>query len=193
MLDSETEPCLMMEHVLEDVVIPDGYSQNLISSGHGSLMSSRITHSESLKDISQAIFNRQSSWSCCDSLNTSYMSNMASFHEIFPSVSLVDQVIDVDNLITRLLKVIRIIQIENEDCMNELQEQRDGLLEQVEKQKETNKVVVKQLKDWESLGARLKSEVKQLMCQMSKKNMEIDNLKTELNKQREEVEVRKIY
>lgn len=26
MLDSETEPCLMMEHVLEDVVIPDGSS-----------------------------------------------------------------------------------------------------------------------------------------------------------------------
>lgn len=26
MLDSETEPCLMMEHVLEDVVIPDGTS-----------------------------------------------------------------------------------------------------------------------------------------------------------------------
>ncbi|CAH1969514.1 unnamed protein product [Acanthoscelides obtectus] len=59
MLDSETEPCLMMEHVLEDVVIPDGHSHNLISSGHGSLLSSRLTHSESLKDLSQALFSRQ--------------------------------------------------------------------------------------------------------------------------------------
>lgn len=41
--------------------------------------------------------------------------------EIFPPISLVDQVIEVDNVITRLLKVIRIIQIENEDCMSELQ------------------------------------------------------------------------
>lgn len=81
--------------------------------------------------------------------------------------------------------------MENEDCMNELQEQRDNLSEQVDKQKETNKVVVKQLKDWETLGARLKTEVKELMAHLSKKNNEIDNLKGQLNKQREEVEVPK--
>nr|CAI5827123.1 unnamed protein product [Callosobruchus analis] len=169
MLDSETEPCLMMEHVLEDVVIPDGHSHNLISSGHGSLLSSRLTHSESLKDLSQALLSRQ-------------MTERASISFC------VDQVIDVDNLITRLLKTIRIIQIENDECMQELQDQRDGLLEQIEKQKETNKVVVKQLKDWEMLGERLKTEVKELMIQMNKKNLEIDNLKAELNKHREEVE-----
>lgn len=33
MLDSETEPCLMMEHVLEDVSMPDSHSHNLVSSG----------------------------------------------------------------------------------------------------------------------------------------------------------------
>ncbi|VEN45875.1 unnamed protein product [Callosobruchus maculatus] len=192
MLDSETEPCLMMEHVLEDVVIPDGHSHNLISSGHGSLLTSRLTHSESLKDLSQALLSRQmterASISFCGSLNTSYTSADATSltHDYFPS--LVDQVIDVDNLITRLLKTIRIIQIENDECMQELQDQRDGLLEQIEKQKETNKVVVKQLKDWEILGERLKTEVKELMIQMNKKNFEIDNLKAELNKHREEVE-----
>nr|CAH7767978.1 unnamed protein product [Callosobruchus chinensis] len=192
MLDSETEPCLMMEHVLEDVVIPDGHSHNMISSGHGSLLTSRLTHSESLKDLSQALLSRQmterASISFCGSLNTSYTSADAASltHDYFPS--LVDQVIDVDNLITRLLKTIRIIQIENDECMQELQDQRDGLLEQIEKQKETNKVVVKQLKDWEILGERLKTEVKELMIQMNKKNLEIDNLKAELNKHREEVE-----
>lgn len=192
MLDSETEPCLMMEHVLEDVVIPDGHSQNLVSSGHGSMMSSRLTHSESLKDLNQTLLSRQmsepASMSFYGSLNTSFTSDLVSLSEFFPSISLVDQVIEVDNLITRLLKVIRIIQMENEDCMNELQEQRDNLSEQVDKQKETNKVVVKQLKDWETLGARLKTEVKELMAHLSKKNNEIDNLKGQLNKQREEVE-----
>lgn len=192
MLDSETEPCLMMEPVLEDVVIPDGHSHNMISSGH-SMLSSRLTHSESLKDLSQAILNRQmseqASLSYAGSMHTSFTTGeLASLGELFPSISLVDQVIDVDNLITRLLKVIRIIQMENDDCMNELQEQRDSLLEQVDKQKETNKVVVKQLKDWEVLGARLKTEVKELMAQLSRKNTEMDNIKTELNHQREQVE-----
>ncbi|KAJ8955167.1 hypothetical protein NQ318_009060 [Aromia moschata] len=192
MLDSETEPCLMMEHVLEDVIIPDGHSQNLISSGHGSMISSRLTHSESLKDLSQAILNRQkseqTSMSFAGSLTTSFTSDLTSLSDLFPSISLVDQVIDVDNLVTRLLKVIRIIQIENDDCMNELQEQRDSLSDQIDKQKESNKSVVKQLKDWEVLGVRLKAEVKELMAQFGRKNVEIDNVKTELNKQREEVE-----
>ncbi|XP_050297319.1 uncharacterized protein LOC126736802 [Anthonomus grandis grandis] len=187
MLDSETEPCLMMEHVLEDVVIPDGYSHNMISSGHGSMLSSRLTHSESMKDVSNLYFSRQHSEPT--SLNTSFTtSDIFSLSEYFPAISLVDQVIEVDNVITRLLKVIRIIQIENEDCMADLQDQRDTLTEQVDKQKETNKLVVKQLKDWELLGARLKSEVKELMGQLSRKNNEMDGIKSELNKQREEVE-----
>lgn len=168
LLDSETEPSLMMEHVLEDVVVPDGHTHNMISSCH-SILSSQSEMSRS---------NYSTDMPLC---------------EIFPSFSLVDQVIDVDNLVTRLLKVIRIIQLENEDCTNELQEQRDRLSEQVDKQKETNKLVSKQLKDWEILGARLKTEVKELMHQLSRKNNEIDSIKTELNKQREEVEVHTLF
>lgn len=70
-----------------------------------------------------------------------------------------------------------------------LADQRDSLTEQVDKQKETNKLVVKQLKDWETLGSRLKSEVRELMNQLSKKNNELDGVKTEVNKQREQIEV----
>ncbi|CAH0554920.1 unnamed protein product [Brassicogethes aeneus] len=190
MLDSETEPCLMMEHVLEDVVMPDNHTHNMVSSGC-SLLSSRLTQSESLKDLSQAILNRQqyeqASMSYHGSLNTSFTSEPASI-DVFPSTSLVDQVIEVDNVITRLLKVIRIIQLETDDSMTELQDNRDSLAEQVEKQQETNKVVVKQLKDWEILGSRLKSEVKELMAQLWRKNTEMDKLKSELNYQREQVE-----
>ncbi|CAG9815373.1 unnamed protein product [Phaedon cochleariae] len=192
MLDSETEPCLMMEHVLEDVVIPDGHSHNLVSSGHGSALSSQLTHSSILKDgLTHSSSLKDLSRHMSEPLGLSlslYGSLTASYPSDFTSVSLVDQVIEVDNLITRLLKVIRIIQLENEDCMGEVQEERDGLCEQVERQKETNKVVVRQLKDWEVLGARLKTEVKELLAQNGRKNTEMDGLKVELNKQREEVE-----
>lgn len=190
MLDSETEPCLMMEHVLEDVVVPDGHSHNMISSCH-SMINSRLTHSESLTNLSQVIYNRQLSEqaSFAESLNASFTSDISATSELGLSISVVDQVIDVDNLVTRLLKVIRIIQLENDDCMNELQDERDDLSLQVDKQKDTNKVVVRQLKDWEELGARLKSEVKELMQKLTKKNDEINDIKCELNQQRREIEV----
>lgn len=67
MLDSETEPCLMMEHVLEDVSMPDSHSHNLVSSsGMMSLSQQPIVESidadkeeDSLYNLSQAIANRQ--------------------------------------------------------------------------------------------------------------------------------------
>ncbi|KRT80617.1 hypothetical protein AMK59_5512, partial [Oryctes borbonicus] len=192
LLDSETEPCLMMEPVLEDVIVPDGHSHNMISSGHSMLGCSRLTHSESLNNLSQAILNRQLSeqatMSLTESLNASFASDISTVSDYGTCISLVDQVIDVDNLVTRLLKVIRIIQLENEEVMNELQDERDGFCQQVDKQKDTNKIVVKQLKDWEILGARLKCEVKELMQQLSRKNVEIEDIKCELNNQRKEVE-----
>lgn len=184
MLDSETEPCLMMEHVLEDVVIPDGYSHNMISSCH-SIINSQLRHCSSLNNLAQSYHGQQL---LEESFTESLTSDMSP-SEYGNSVSVVDQVIDVDNLITRLLKVIRIIQLENEDCMNELQQQRDAYLLDIDKQKEINKIVVKQLKDWETLGARLKGEVKELMQRLTKKNEEINDIKCELNQQRQEVEV----
>lgn len=41
-----------------------------------------------------------------------------------PAVSLIDQVIDVDNLVTKLLKVLRIIQLDNDTCIQDLKEER---------------------------------------------------------------------
>lgn len=192
MLDSETEPCLMMEHVLEDVVIPDGHSHNMISSGH-SMLNSRLTHSESLNNLSHAIYTRQTSeqtsFSMTESLNASYTSEISSLSELCPSVSVVDQVIDVDNLITRLLKVIRIIQIESDDSMIQLQHKHEQLSEDAMKEKRANKGMVKQLEEWEKLGSTLKQDVKKLLQQLSKKNNEIEDIKLELNQQRKEVEV----
>lgn len=189
MLDSETEPCLMMEPVLEDVIIPDGHSHNMISSGHSMLSSARLTQSESLNNLSQAIFCRQiSEQKLTENLSSSFSGEMPSLTEICPSVPLVDQIIEVDNLVTKLLKVLRIIQIENDDCMNELQDDHDLLSDQVNKQKDANKIVAQQLKDWEVLGAHLKREITELMQQLSRKNNEIDDLKSELNHNRKEIQ-----
>lgn len=41
-----------------------------------------------------------------------------------PAISLVDQVIDVDNLVTKLLKVLRIIQLDNDTCIHELRDEK---------------------------------------------------------------------
>lgn len=81
MLESETEPCLMMENVLEDVSMPDTHSHNMVSST-GLIMSGSHLHTlnqngpvdahlvddetldmnreeESIHNLSKAIFNRQ--------------------------------------------------------------------------------------------------------------------------------------
>lgn len=102
MLDSETEPCLMMEHVLEDVIIPDGHSHNMISSGHSL---ARLTRSESLHNLNRQMTDQ-------DSMNGSFMSDVSSLTDLCTPVTLVDQVIEVDNVITRLLKV--------RSCMSEV-------------------------------------------------------------------------
>lgn len=180
MLDSETEPCLMMDNVLEDVAMPDSHSHNMVSSSTrisqiempSSLESganAMISHDESLDNLSQAITNRQQielqssiiasgrsprrqfrqsteqrpangggagtatagdhttashsssleddDNSCCGEAS---IAEMPSICEYCNAQSLVDQVIDVDNLITKLLKVLRIVQMDNDHCIQEL-------------------------------------------------------------------------
>lgn len=40
------------------------------------------------------------------------------------ATSLVDQVIEVDNLVTKLLKVLRVIQLDNDTCIQELKDEK---------------------------------------------------------------------
>lgn len=130
MLDSETEPCLMMENVLEDVSLPDSHTHNLISS---SMQSMDDNQEDSLHNLCEAIANRQKieEQTTLMMLNQSVHSengshdavsmtqSSATQHE-FPIQILVDRVIDVDNLVTKLLKVLRIIQIDNDKCIQQL-------------------------------------------------------------------------
>lgn len=74
LLDFETEPCLMMESVLEDVPLPDTYSHNMISSSdslrralsftdtsdeHNIRKSKYSDECTSLTNLTQAILHRR--------------------------------------------------------------------------------------------------------------------------------------
>ncbi|XP_053985755.1 myosin-13 isoform X1 [Hylaeus volcanicus] len=148
LLDFETEPCLMMESVLEDVPLPDTYSHNMVSSSdslrralsfpetvdESNLKKTRINDEcSSLTNLTQAILHRRKVENEeddeCDSITESDTGTnegpLAS--DYCPAVSLVDQVIDVDNLVTKLLKVLRIIQLDNDTCIQELKEEKSEL------------------------------------------------------------------
>ncbi|XP_076392554.1 microtubule-binding protein cornetto isoform X2 [Megachile rotundata] len=148
LLDFETEPCLMMESVLEDVPLPDTYSHNMVSSSDSlrralsfpetvdeSNLKKTRTNDEcsSLTNLTQAILHRRKVENeedeDCDSISESDTGTndgpLAS--DYCPAVSLVDQVIDVDNLVTKLLKVLRIIQHDNDTCIQELKEEKSEL------------------------------------------------------------------
>lgn len=148
MLDSETEPCLMMEPVLEDVQMPDSHSPNVASQIMLSqieipsdLLNSDIQNEDnSLNDLSQAIANRQQielhtgamatraalrqqsnhNSTSDDISGHESIAEVASIGDFCTAQSLVDQVIEVDNLVTKLLKVLRIIQLDNDNCIQEL-------------------------------------------------------------------------
>lgn len=160
MLDSETEPCLMMENVLEDVTMPDSHSQNLVSTTNNSqqIMLSQIEipseilkssssliqqqqqncDDGSLDNLSQAIVNRQQIElqthamstttrrqnsernSTSDDMSQGSGADIPSIGDFCTAQMIVDQVIEVDNSITKLLKVLRLIQIENDNCIQEL-------------------------------------------------------------------------
>lgn len=129
MLDSETEPCLMMENVLEDVSLPDSHSQNLISST--ALQNMNDNQEDSLNNLCEAIANRrkieeqttlmllnQSIHSERDTSEEETM-NLPIPEELHDNIFF-DHVINVDNSVTKLLKVLRIIQIDNDNCVQQL-------------------------------------------------------------------------
>jgi hypothetical protein len=151
MLDSETEPCLIMDNVLEDVQMPDSHSQNLVSTSQimlsqievpsEMLKSSMNGDDGSLDNLSQAIANRQQIELTTGAMATrsalrqqrsernstsddisgqESVGDVPSIGDFCTAQSLVDQVIEVDNSVTKLLKVLRLVQIDNDSCIQEL-------------------------------------------------------------------------
>lgn len=129
MLESETEPCLMMENVLEDVPMTDSHTQNLISSCN--LSYTQSLEQDSLHNLCEAIANRRKIEEQTKMMNQTTQNDK--FNSVGESVTtssyceqeipveiLVNNVINVDNLVTKLLKILRIIQMENDTCIQQL-------------------------------------------------------------------------
>lgn len=127
----------MMENVL-DVTMPDSHSQNLVSTSqmmlsHTEMPADMYRQDDSMNDLQEAIANRQQmelqasrspkhrKASTSDDLsgNDSYI-DMPSISDFCTAHALVDQVIDVDNLLTKLLKVLHIVQVNSDSCIQEL-------------------------------------------------------------------------
>ncbi|CRK96188.1 CLUMA_CG009617, isoform A [Clunio marinus] len=214
MLDSETEPCLIMDNALEDVQLPDSHSQhsqNLVSSSQ--IMISQIeVPSEifktslnddddgSLDNLSQAIANRrqielqtgamatrsalrqdQSNTSDDISCGQESVAEVPSIGDFCTAQALVDQVICVDNSVTKLLKVLRIIQMDNENCIQELVTDKNRI--QVKKEETLDKV-----NEWEMINQKLKSELRESAQQLIATSNELMNSRAELQKHRQEID-----
>lgn len=214
MLDSETEPCLMMENVLEDVTMPDSHSHNLMSTSGLILSQIEIPSEmkrcggESLHNLSQAIENRQQielqSSIMAANRSANPQSNNLLLRQIFeqsvsddvsghesiadiPSIieycspqSLVDQVIDVDNLVTKLLKVLRIIQMDNDNCIQQLICDKNKL--QLNKEE-----MLEKMKETDELNYKLRDELKDATQNLMSKSTELQANKIEVQRNRIEI------
>ncbi|KAH8251076.1 hypothetical protein KR026_008963 [Drosophila bipectinata] len=216
MLDSETEPCLlMMDNVLEDVVHPDSHSHNMVSSCTGMIsqielpteLVSQCSHQnhngvapadDSLQQLSQAITNRQQmelhmhklsampmnprdqcnteELSCHDSL-----AELPSLMEYSTAQAVVDQVIEVDTLVTKLLKVLRLVQLDNDNCIqqlivdkNKLQQHKEDMLEK--------------LKDLEDVNLKLQDELMDATQELMIKGSDLSGAKAEMQRHRNEID-----
>nr|NP_001261496.1 cornetto, isoform D [Drosophila melanogaster]AGB94191.1 cornetto, isoform D [Drosophila melanogaster] len=220
MLDSETEPCLlMMDNVLEDVVHHDSHSHNMVSSCTGMIsqielpteLISQCSHQnninggaggdDSLQQLSQAITNRQQmelhmhkmngmpmnprdqcnteELSCHDSL--AELTELPSLMEYSTAQAVVDQVIEVDTLVTKLLKVLRLVQLDNDNCIqqlivdkNKLQQHKEDMLEK--------------LKDLEDVNLKLQDELMDATQELMIKGSDLSGAKAEMQRHRNEID-----
>ncbi|XP_055909885.1 myosin-2 heavy chain isoform X2 [Eupeodes corollae] len=208
MLDSETEPCLMMDNVLEDVTMPDSHSHNMVSSTGIAIsqieLPPDLVHAgdDSLHNLSQAITNRQQAELQITSTALNVVCQLGknvenslvdeiSFHESvaeMPSIvdycstqALVDQVIEVDNLITKLLKVLRLIQMDNDLCIqqlivdkNKLQQNKEDMLEK--------------LKDLQDMNNKLQDELMDATQELMMKTADLTTSKADIQRHRNEID-----
>ncbi|XP_058466500.1 uncharacterized protein LOC131439474 [Malaya genurostris] len=127
------------------------------------------SHSSSLEDDEN---------SCCAEASAA---EMPSICEYCNAQSLVDQVIDVDNLITKLLKVLRIVQMDNDHCIQELISHKNRLAL-------TNEEIQDRVKEYEELNEKLKDDLKDASQQLICRGNEIAKSKTELQTHRAEID-----
>uniref|UniRef100_A0A182XA35 Cornetto n=1 Tax=Anopheles quadriannulatus TaxID=34691 RepID=A0A182XA35_ANOQN len=127
------------------------------------------SHSSSLDDEEN---------SCCAEAS---MAEMPSICEYCNAQSLVDQVIDVDNLITKLLKVLRIVQMDNDHCIQELINHKNKLAI-------SNEEIQDRVKEYEELNYKLQDDLKDAYHQLQVRGSELSSNKVELLKHRQEID-----
>ncbi|KAH8270012.1 hypothetical protein KR018_002321 [Drosophila ironensis] len=216
MLDSETEPCLlMMDNVLEDVVHHDSHSHNMVSSCTGMISqielptelisqcshqnnNGAVTADDSLQQLSQAITNRQQmelhmhklsampmnprdqcnteELSCHDSL-----AELPSLMEYSTAQAVVDQVIEVDTLVTKLLKVLRLVQLDNDNCIQQLIVDKNKLQQHKED-------ILEKIKDLEDVNMKLQDELMDATQELMIKGSDLSGTKAEMQRHRNEID-----
>lgn len=166
----------------------------------GNVINTALVNSESIQNLSQAILNRQqfervqTDGSCCsdDLMTVDYEQSgielLPPLEDYSPAITLVDQIIDVDNLVTKLLKVLRIIQLENDTCVDELHDERMQLAEQVRREQENRREVQEEMRNLERIGARLRGEVQDLHLQLQRRVQELENTRDELQQHQNQIE-----
>ncbi|XP_055528882.1 uncharacterized protein LOC129720948 [Wyeomyia smithii] len=127
------------------------------------------SHSSSLEDDDN---------SCCAEAS---VAEMPSICEYCNAQSLVDQVIDVDNLITKLLKVLRIVQMDNDHCIQELISHKNKLAL-------SNEEIQDRVKEYEELNGKLQDDLKDATQQLAARGNEIAKSKVELQVHRKEID-----
>lgn len=127
------------------------------------------SHSSSLEDDEN---------SCCGEAS---IAEMPSICEYCNAQSLVDQVIDVDNLITKLLKVLRIVQMDNDHCIQELVVHKNKLAL-------TNEEIQDRVKEYEDLNVKLREDLADASQQLVVRGNELTKSKAELASHRQEID-----
>ncbi|XP_053690139.1 uncharacterized protein LOC128738788 [Sabethes cyaneus] len=146
-----------------------GSEQQLRASTGGATDHTTASHSSSLEDDDN---------SCCAEAS---VAEMPSICEYCNAQSLVDQVIDVDNLITKLLKVLRIVQMDNDHCIQELISHKNKLAL-------SNEEIQDRVKDYEELNEKLQDDLKDASQQLIGRGNEIAKCKAELQAHRKEID-----
>ncbi|XP_049830632.1 ribosome-binding protein 1 isoform X1 [Schistocerca gregaria] len=114
-----------------------------IHNQHSSEANGRLVNSPSLQDLSQAILERQQSEGDSSGPNNRLPSA--------PALALVDQIVEADNLLTRLLKVLRIVQLDRDSGYTDTSD-RSALLERLRHQEELTR-------NWETTSEQLRVEL----------------------------------
>ncbi|KAJ9575095.1 hypothetical protein L9F63_007756 [Diploptera punctata] len=163
----------------------------------GSISASCLANSESLQNLSQAILNRQQfelaqADGSEDISSIEYEGSgielLPPLEDCSPAITLVDQIIDVDNLVTKLLKVLRIIQLENDTCVDELHDERMQLAEQVRREQESRREAQEEVRNWERIGARLRGEVQDVRLQLQRRVQDLEQTRNELERHKDQIE-----